>query len=193
MCKWILLIITAIWIVVCECKQSWRNNKKPTIQHQANKDYWCNSLTNQKCNCASTYTEKHCHSLSYKSRVSMIQSLSVTVVISLSNVYWLLQLILPGAADRGGWTGSDEIRTDLNFHPRPETLLSIAEKLQIFSLFFYISKWFRKKKKKKQTLKTSEASKASNQKMPDLQDFAALICIDVHKSIQNKVYLFWGE
>lgn len=153
MCKWILLIITAIWIVVSECKQSWRNNKKPTIQHQAAKDYRCNSLTNQKHNCASTYTEKHCHSLCRKSTVSMIQSLFVTIVISLSYVYWVLQLILPWAPDRGGWTGSDEIRTNLNFHPRPKMNLWLL----IFSFFFYISKLVGEKKE--QTLKTSEGNK----------------------------------
>lgn len=72
-------------------KQAGRNNKKATIQHQANKDYRSNSLTNQECNHTSTYTENHWHSLCCKSRVSVIQSLFVMIAISLSYPFWQLQ------------------------------------------------------------------------------------------------------
>lgn len=188
MCKWILLIITATWIVVCECKQSWRNNKKPTIQHQANKDYRCNSLTSQKCNSASTYTEKHC-TLSSKTRASMIQSSFATIVISLSYVYWLLQLTLPWVVDRGGWT--DEIRTDLSFHPRPE--MQYYPWLKNFWYFLSLS-IFPSGSEKKSSKHWKPQKETSKQKMQDLQNFTGLIWIDVHKHIQNKVHLslFWG-
>lgn len=135
----------------------------------------------------------------------MIQPLSATIVIPLPYVYWLLQLILPWVADTGGWSGSDEIRTDPDFHPRPE--MHYYPWLKYFWCFFFscISTFLSGPEIKAANTENlggrGRRGKEDKQKMPDLPDFTDFIWTDIHKSMQSKVHpplfggikLFWNE